>query len=358
MTGPAFSYDIFVAQQAGGVTRCMLEMMRELPGDWRLWSPFAENWLLKEAEAWLLPHWHQTRPRGGGRILSSLQLEPAFARWLRRADSPIVHRTYYPILDLGPRQCKRVVTLHDMWDERSETSRDRGAHVRSGIKRRACERADRIICVSEHTRQEMMAFWPWAESKAVVIPHGVRSLGQSIPPAEQRPFFLFVGRRGLYKNFSVALAALAAADLPGHALVCFGGGPFTTEELALIHRHALNGRVVQVNGTDANLAGHYEAAVALLYPSSYEGFGLPLLEAMIHDCPVLASPLTALPEVGGDAVLFADPANSAAWTDALRVIAQDSETAARLRTAGRRRATQFSWSRSAEAHQQVYDQLV
>lgn len=361
MTGPAFSYDIFVAQQAGGVTRCMLEVMRELAGDWRLWSPFAPNRLLAKAavEPWLDSRWHRARARRGGRILASLQLEPAFARWLRHAGSPVVHRTYYPIIDLAPGRCRRVVTLHDMWDERSEVARDRGARVRSRIKRRACERADRIICVSEHTRQEMMTFWPWAAEKTVVIPHGVRPLAQDVPPIDRhRSFFLFVGRRGSYKNFAVAVEALAGADLAEHGLVCFGGGPLTHEERDIIRQRGLNGRVVQLDGTDAELVGYYEAAAALLYPSSYEGFGLPLLEAMIHGCPVIASPLTALPEVGGEAVLFANPDDGSAWVEALRTVVLDPAAAARLRAAGRERAGLFSWRRSAEAHQRIYDELM
>lgn len=355
-----FSHDIFTAQVAGGVTRCMLELMRALTeaGEhWSAWAGRNGNAMLREAlaEPWVAAHICSTASAPRGRVRASVMEEPGFARWLRQQRPAVLHRTYYPVRDMQRRGSRRVETLHDLWDERSNFRHDKGAALRSFLKKRACHRADAVVCVSEHTRDEAIERWPELAGRISVIPHGVRPLSDKPEPAgRDRPYFLFVGRRGLYKNFAVATAALARSGLRDHQLLCFGGGAFGPEERAGLAQLGLADRVLQVTGNDDRLAGLYAGASALLYPSAFEGFGLPLLEAMVHDCPVIASPLTSLPEVGGDAVLYADPTRPDAWSEAMRQIADDRSLAQMLRTLGRQRASNFTWSQSAAAHAKLY----
>ncbi|WBY07953.1 glycosyltransferase family 1 protein [Sphingomonas sp. 7/4-4] len=359
----AFSHDIFTAQIAGGVTRCMIELMRALTecGEgWSAWAGRNGNAMLREtlAEPWAATRISSTDSHPRGRVLASIMEEPGFARWMRQQQPAVLHRTYYPVRDMLGRSFRRVETLHDLWDERSDLRHDRGAPLRSFLKKRACHRADAVVCVSEHTRDEAIARWPELAGRISVIPHGVRPLSHAPEPAGvDRPYFLFVGRRGLYKNFAVAAAALAHSGLHDHQLLCFGGDAFSVEERSSLAQLGLADRVVQVSGTDDRLAGLYAGASALLYPSAFEGFGLPLLEAMVHDCPVIAAPLTSLPEVGGDAVVYADPARPDAWSEAMRAIVENDDYAATLRDRGRRRAAAFSWARSAKRHAELYRQL-
>lgn len=360
----AFSHDVFGAQRTGGISRSMIELMRSLAPaqvDWTAWAGAHANTMLLEAKA---EGWTQGRVvdeprRRPGRIPAALRNEPGFARWVAREEIEIVHRTYYPVIDLVRSRTRHVETLHDMSAERPDVHNDSGAPLRSWLKRRALRRADLIVCVSEHSRDELLSIWPWTKGRVKVIPHGVRPLAENPSPAGfARPYFLFVGRRGFYKNFRVALEGLRRSGLSEHGLVCFGGGPFASAERAWIADAGLGGRVVQVDGGDARLAGLYEAASALLYPSSYEGFGLPLLEAMIHDCPAIATPLTSLPEVGGGAALYAAPDDADAWAAAMVQMACDLDAAARLRALGRERAARFSWNRAAEAHAESYRSLL
>lgn len=341
----------------------MIELMRALSGvstNWQLWAGRNANILLQEAASTAVADRINQTPvtRTPGRLIGTLRNEPAFASWTRAAGIKLVHRTYYPMVDMIGHRLPHVETLHDMWDERANRARDRGAALRSRLKRNALERADVIICVSESTRQEMASLWPHLQNKAVVIHHGVRPLARHpILPERSRPYFLFVGRRDHYKNFALTLKALHLSSLPDYDLLCFGGGPLEIEERRLIVELNLSGRVSQVGGNDAHLAGYYEAAAGLLYPSRYEGFGLPLLEAMIHRCPVITTACTSLPEVGGEAALYASPDDPRAWADLMARVAGSEAVSLDLRARGIHRAAEFSWLKTADAHSAIYSRL-
>lgn len=363
MSAVAFSYDIFSAQRVGGVGRSMIELARALSsihGEWWIWSGENDNAMLDAArgESWANDRIIKGKSRHPSRVIGSIRNEPEFARWLSQSGVRLIHRTYYPIIDLVGNRARIVETLHDMWDERSSAIKDPEVLLRSALKKRALQKADLIVCVSEATRSELGLIWPWAEAKSVVIPHGVRPLSKRrMSPPVDRPFFLFVGRRGLYKNFGILPEALRRACLSDHLLVCFGGGAFNDMERRTIARAGLTGRVIQVDGDDDKLAGSYEAATALLYPSTYEGFGLPLLEAMTHNCPVVASPLTSLPEVGGDAACYAEARDPDAWAAMLVRLAEDGAFRSNLQERGRKRANEYDWSRTAEAYSKHYQAL-
>jgi len=207
------------------------------------------------------------------------------------------------------------------------------------------------------TRNYLGNLWPWLADRSIVIPHGTSRLSDHPVPVDRaRPFFLFVGRRDRYKNFMLLLNALALLD--GEAeLVCFGGGLLNESERATIIRLGLTARVHQTDGDDHVLAGYYQAARALLYPSLHEGFGLPLLEAMSLDCPVVAAPLTSLPEVGGDAALYADARDAHAWCDAMARLIEDGDVRDRTIVAGRARAAAFSWEATAQRHAALYSEM-
>jgi len=328
--------------------------------EWSIWAGENDNALLDAArgERWSNDRIIQGRSRHPGRVIGSFRNEPKFARWLVRSGVELVHRTYYPVIDLVTANVRSIETLHDMWDERSRNHKDPRTGLRSALKKRALQRADLIVCVSESTQSELASIWPWAESKSVVIPHGVRRLSEhgEKPPID-RPFFLFVGRRGLYKNFGILPEALSRSGLRDHLLVCFGGGPFSSIERKMMTDAGLADRIVQVDGSDNKLAGYYEAAAALLYPSTYEGFGLPLLEAMIHGCPVVAAPLTSLPEVGGAAACYAEPHQPDAWAALMVRLAEDSAFRADLQARGKQRAVRYAWSQTAAAYIDCYRKL-
>ncbi|WP_143559673.1 glycosyltransferase family 4 protein [Sphingomonas dokdonensis] len=357
-----FSHDIFSAQATGGISRCMIELMHALDSTrsapWQLYVGHNNNALLAEASGstWYAKHAIGASSATGRRSpLSALRNE----RGLRSLVGPgtIVHRTYHPVVDLLPRSALVIETVHDMWDFVAADERGPRAMLRRHLKRRALERADRIVCVSQSTRDYLGNLSPRLADRAIVIPHGTSRLSDRPAPVDrERPFFLFVGRRDRYKNFAVLLHALALLHRDAE-LVCFGGGPLTTNEKEIIAQFDLTERIHQTGGDDHLLAGHYRAACALLYPSRHEGFGLPLLEAMSLGCPVIAAPLTSLPEVGGDAALYADADDPQAWRDTMALLIDSEDVRNKAVNAGHARAGTFSWQATAQRHAALYKEM-
>ncbi|MCW4461896.1 glycosyltransferase [Sphingomonas sp. BT-65] len=171
-----------------------------------------------------------------------------------------------------------------------------------------------------------------------------------------RPTLLFVGVRAGYKNFDGFVRAVAASPMLRKEveIVAFGGGAFTTGEAELIAKLRLTPRIRQVAGDDMALAAHYAAAAALVYPSRYEGFGLPPLEAMMHDCPVVCSNTSSLPEVVEDAAETFDPADEAAMARAIETVLSSEKRRRTLVARGRERVRVLTWQKCARETLAVY----
>jgi len=212
-----------------------------------------------------------------------------------------------------------------------------------------------LVAVSESTRQDLIELYAVDPARVTVVHEGG---GEGAPEAGDpgsdaaglhgfgidRPYLLNVGRVEPRKNQLSALAAVES--LPGTLLVCAGAvhDESLAARLDASPQCLLLGRV-----TDAERELLYRRAEALLFPSLYEGFGLPVLEAMRQGLPVIASGTSSLPEVGGDAAIYlADPHDSTAMAEAIRRLREDPALRRRLVAAGRRQASRFSWDACAE----------
>ncbi|MGB3723020.1 MAG: glycosyltransferase family 1 protein [Pacificimonas sp.] len=361
-----FSHDIFAAQIAGGISRCMTEIARALPGNdvsFRVAETNSKNVHLQQAkrDASFDLRCVSVGTRISLPFLSQLSNERNLAALCNSSDTHILHRTYYAPFDFCSKSMARVETLHDMWEEVGP--RLEGTHpkryLKSHIKHRALARADAIICVSKATQNDLRDVWPELSSRSAVIPHGIRPLSDT--PLRHdgiRPFLLFVGRREKYKNFSLCLNILTDnSQLSALDLICVGGGPLTTAEKKDIETANLGGRVRQVSANDDELAGFYMSATALVYPSAFEGFGMPLLEAMQYGCPVISSDKTSLPEVAGEAAILAGPDDVSAWQNAAAAVLENEALRSNLGARGRARASLFSWNAAAKAHADLYKTL-
>jgi mannosyltransferase len=268
------------------------------------------------------------------------------------AGRSVFHSSYYRLP--GQRGTPTVVTAHDFAYERYARGPRRWVHMRQ--KHAAIRAAQAVICVSEATRQDLMEFVGEIPGQTVhVIHNGVpevfRPLSLASAPA---PYVLYVGERRGYKNFTRLLAAMEF--LPDLELHCVGGGDLRAEELAAAPASARH-RIRHLGFvTDEALNEYYNRALCLVYPSSYEGFGIPVAEAMRAGCPVVSTRCKAVLEVGGDALTVAADADPRALADAVLCLT-NVEYRNQVVSTGFEISRRFSWDRTHEGTLEVYRSL-
>lgn len=362
----AYDSQIFAQQEFGGISRYFCELANcvgRTPGfDSRVVAPLHRNRYLVDTA---------TLDRGtffnpAGRIAGKAMrvINDLVSPMLFRGYAPdILHETYYQERDGSGLKCARVITVFDMINERlGEESPDRENLRRAKLA--SIARADSVICISEYTRRDLIDLFGIPESKTRVVHLGFTLTAATAADGGagvDRPFILYVGKRDGYKNFDALLAAFAAsARLRAQfALVAFGGGRFSDAENRRIAGLGLGaGDVIQVGGQDDRLGALYRAARCFIYPSMYEGFGIPPLEAMSFGCPVVSSNTSSIPEVVGDAAIMVDPGDIEALRDAVERAALDEEARRNLVTRGADRIRRFSWSNCAEETMKIYRGLL
>ncbi len=270
----------------------------------------------------------------------------------------------------------RVATIHDinplLPDGRPWLSRTyRGLRFRRNVKKLA-EDVSGLVTVSEHSRQQILSAFPRLPKPPMVVPWYAEAAYQPIADAAVEAvlrhydldpgYFLFVGNFRRHKNWDGLIRAygeLAPELRRQHKLVLIGASNRGEAGLKkVIEEAGVTGSVVTPGQvTDAELPAIYNGALALAFPSFFEGFGLPPLEAMACGCPVIASDRASLPEVLGEAALFIAPDNLRSLSDAMQRVAKDANLRSSLQAAGLDRAQLFNPTRTASAMADVVDQL-
>lgn len=271
----------------------------------------------------------------------------------------LYHQTYYN--NLAPTfRGKKILTVHDMIHELYPEFFKAGKSV-TKIKREAVKRADGIICISQSTKNDLIRLFDCPDHKIKVIYHGNSlKIAVTSPPAVNVPYILYVGQRGEHKNFNLLFDAYAHAERINseYALVCFGGEPFDRQERWKISDFKLSQKMIHCSGDDVFLANLYKYASVLVYPSLYEGFGIPPLEAMHYGCPVLTSNSSSLPEVVGDAGIYFNPKDMDNLMSQLEDILTESDLRSRCVQKGFQREGMFSWDRCADETLAYYQELL
>lgn len=328
---------IFSLQRTGGISVLFREIIQRLP---------AESYRLVGFRETPIPE------------LISSPYEARTPRPLeryRRADfgteASVFHSTYYRLpRRQGP---KIVTTVYDFVYERYASWPRRIVH--SDQKRRAIAKADRIICISESTRRDLLEVMGHKyEDRTVVVPLAAADAFHPLPAVERRPQVLFVGARGGYKNFNAVV--MAVSMLAEVTLIVVGGGPLTSSEHRTLTRH-MNGRFHAAGYlSDSELNLEYNRSLCLAYPSLYEGFGIPILEAMRAGCPVIAFDGSSIPEVAGNAALLLERGDADEIRAGLsKLLNTDLRQA--LIARGMARAASFTWDTTFLNTLAVYEQL-
>jgi alpha-1,3-rhamnosyl/mannosyltransferase len=283
-------------------------------------------------------------------------------RAARRADVDLFHAPAYTAPLGGVRPL--VLTIHDVSYERHpEWYPYRRDPLRRWFYRRSALAADLILTDSEFSRTEISAAYGIEPGRIRVVPLGVGAPFANAPietdgPAITEPYLLHVGDLHPRRNLPFLVRAVGRAG-PGRTLSLVLAGTDRGER-ARIEDEAARARVRVVftaPSDDRTLARLYRGATAFVYASHYEGFGLPLLEAMACGVPIVATRAASIPEVVGDAGLLVDANDEEALAAAMTRVVDDAGLAETLRTAGMTRAATFSWERTARATRDVYREL-
>lgn len=359
----AYDHQAFAMQQYGGISRYFYELASgiSLKRQYQaaVIAPLYVNRYLEHRPESLhvmgvsMPSIRKVR--GAYRVINSLLMRHLLARF----DPAIVHETYYSTRRFAPKTSRVVLTIFDMIHEKFNPgfSRfDRTSHAKAV----AVARADHIICISKNTQRDVidMLGVPQDKTSVVYLGSSLKAPVNEMKFRLERPFLLYVGDRGRYKNFGALLRAYARSPLLSREflLVCFGGGDFTRRELRLISELDVPTENVRyLSGSDDCLAALYGSAAALVYPSLYEGFGMPPLEAMSVGCPVVCSNTSSLPEVVGEAAELFDPLEADDVAAAVERVVTSDKRRQTLIASGRDRYAMFSWQRCVEGTMAVYE---
>lgn len=354
----ALDQQIFALQPFGGISRLFYEKASAFVRDSSLGvsveplnSPVINEYLLGDPE--LSQALGATRSPG-----AYMALARYFVRRHRTTSVDVVHHTFYLPRGLGGHTgAKRVVTIYDMIPELLPQTRRRMDFLTE--KHKYVQRADHVVCISESTRNDLLRIYPDIHVPVTIAYPGVGSqFNPKAPtsPGLPEPYVLHVGNRGSYKDGETLLRAFAqvAKEFSEVTLFLVGGGPLTKSERELSASLGIVDRIVQHLIHDRDMPSVYAQALVTVFPSRYEGFGLPAVEALACGCPLVLADTSSLPEVGGEAAHYFPPGDDLALAEILRSLLGSESLRTSLRSIGFEQAAKFTWHGYAEANARAY----
>ena len=355
---------IYTNQNAGGINRYFANLISRLPKSFTPTLTTCQQQLSQPMHLNLNSYFYQRFGFRPGRV--SYWLEKYYFRAVAAFNEfDIAHPTYYSLLTrqaVDKYRCPVVLTVWDMIHELFPEQMDPSGQ-QAEEKRKAILAAQAIICISENTKKDLLKLYPLHENRIAVTYLASEidaslSYGPELVPS--RPYYLYVGGRASYKNFNGLLAALAKAiSVQPDISLCVVGSPFNQTEAKLIADLKLTDHIDHYGyACDNHLAKLYRCSEAFIYPSLYEGFGIPPLEAMSCGTPVVASHCSSIPEVVGDAGLLFDPKASSDLADILLFLLDNPTERDHLIANGYQRAKLFSWDRTATQTVDVYQTIL
>lgn len=361
----AFDQQIFTWQEYGGISRYICSLathLSEIPGvEAKIFAPLHVNAYLPSIKENLRTGLKVKKIPRTARI--RINASRLLALPLIKTFFPdIVHETYYASPKYVPNCAFRVITAFDMIHERFADILPHNDPT-TNLKRIAFSRADHIICISESTRNDLLELFDVPAEKVSVTYLGFDELfpaDESINKNKSMPYLLYVGQRLEYKNFIGLVKAFASSEClkSNFRILCFGGGAFTSTEKEMFNGFAVEECQIQhIGGDDHVLAACYRNAAVFVYPSLYEGFGIPPLEAMSVGCPVVCSNSSSIPEVVGNAGEYFDPICVDSIRTSIERVLQSSERQAELIALGYERCKLFSWKKCAAETLAIYKNL-
>jgi len=363
-----YDHQIFSIQKYGGASRYFCELLKNLPREnWETTTLFSNNEYLKFAD--LFPY-HDFLPKGNFRrksfIMNTLN-KPYSLYKLKQEQYDIFHQTHFETYCLKAIGSKKMVTtFHDMnhvkFADLYKHNLLKGKSWMETVQKKSIARADKIIAISQNTKNDLINIWNINPEKIVVIYHGVdkkRIVDLDKKRIIDNPYILYVGEREGFKNFdSLAKAfSILSQEYPELKLVCTGQR-FSDYEKTKLKDLKILMKTVQISADEQTMAKLYRDAEIFVFPSLSEGFGMPILEAMVYDCPVALSNTSCLPEIAQNAGVYFDPYKVEDIVDKIKQIIVNPTLRDEKISLGKERLNHFSWEKTATEHLELYRSLL
>lgn len=349
-------------QRYGGVPLYFSEIIKRLPPEkYILTARYSNNVYLEQLGIHIKPFLKDCTFRGKSRIEAEIGKLWTIKDILSEKYD-IYHQTHYDPFAYKwlSSKVRTVTTIHDLnffaipefYPENSKLKRDMVASI--GL-------ADHIITISQNSKSDLCKYLDYPEDKITVIYHGVdmQRFSAASEIKDKEDYIVFVGARNKYKNFvnMIKSFAILKQKYSSLKLYCIGTQP-THEEITLLTACGVLNDVRFMRSADNELPNIYHNALMFVFPSFYEGFGLPILESMASGCPVVLSGTSCFPEIAKDAGLYFEPHDVESIASEMIRLIEDSELRKAQIIKGYRRVNDFSWDVSYEKHLEVYRSLL
>lgn len=348
---------IFSLQKSGGISVYWYEILSRIINETEINHIFVEE-DVKETNIFR----NKLKIDANNTIHSNLKMNSILNRYRNldfnmRNEKFIFHSSYYRTLSKSVKKrnnVKEVVTVHDFTYERFTRGIKKWVHVWQ--KKKAVKSADIVICISENTKKDLLYFYPQFSKKDIrIIYNGVSSDYFKLPESDivlsSPPFFLFIGSRAVYKNFNFTVEAVAQTK---DFILKIVGGKLNRKELNLLNKKLPNRWELLENVDNSDLNKLYNKAFSLVYPSFYEGFGIPIVEAMKAGCPFIALNCSSIPEVAGQAGILMDKLDILSFNNAVSEIRNNREEIIKR---GFIQSNVFSWQRCYQETLEIYKEM-
>jgi len=352
-----YDYSIFTHQPLGGISRYFINLDIENKKnihDSIILAPIHFNKFLNNYKSYK-GIYIKKFPKYSSKVFS-LYNNIITNRFTKNFKPDIFHKTYYN--DYWPKNFsgKRVLTVYDLIHEKFY--KDFNFKLNYRPKEKSLNNTDLIITISNKTKSDLIKYYN-IDSKKIFVTHlGVNSFrGRLDHNIINKPYILYVGERKRYKNFINLLNAYVVSKKINKSfkLVLFGGGRLCNSELELIKKHKVElNSIIQITGDDRKLSSLYNYSNLFVFPSKYEGFGLPLLEAASKNCPIACSNIAVFKEIMGDTVQYFDPNSVDDIIEKLEQVLFSSTLKKDLTIKASKKLSNYSWSKCAKETLDVY----
>lgn len=351
-----YDHQAFSMQKFGGISRYYYELMNHSSGlfSYSLSGKYSENEYIMNTEYYKPLTSHKFK---GKNTLQSNINKYYSLKAIHKNDYDIFHPTYYDTYFVNNVKKPVVVTIYDMIHELFPHffPKDKKTVIN---KKKLLYSCDKIIAISQSTKNDIIKIYPDINAEKIQVVYLGNSFSVKNENKKEENYLLFTGQRLIYKNFEKFVIAIAPLLIKYNIILKCTGNPFSNYEKGLFQSLGISSYVSVIYATDSQLALLYSNALAFVFPSLYEGFGIPVLESFASNCPAIISNKSSLPEIGEDAVVYFDPYSIDDMRKSIENVINSKDLRNSLIKKGRKQLEKFSLQKCADETFLIYTTLI